>query len=91
MALLESAHDVVVYYVFWSLFYALAPMIWFYPLNELDITGYEAFAVVWLIPVVTAIAPLRWLLQTQWGLRFTKTGMAVGILSFHAVGERSID
>ena len=28
-------------------------MIWFYPLNELEISGYEAFAVLWFLPVLT--------------------------------------
>ena len=32
-------------YTFWSLFEALAPMIFFFPLFELEISGYEAFAV----------------------------------------------
>ena len=40
-------------YVFWSLFQGLAPMIWFYPLNELEISGYEAFAVLWFLPIIT--------------------------------------
>ena len=43
-------------YVFWSLFQGLAPMIWFYPLNELEISGYEAFAVLWFLPVIAGKA-----------------------------------
>ena len=46
-------------YVFWSLFQGLAPMIWFYPLNELEISGYEAFAVLWFLPVFTGKSQLH--------------------------------
>ena len=42
-------------YRFWTLFQALAPMIWFYPLNELEISGYEAFAVVIFSPLFLGI------------------------------------
>ncbi|OQV12525.1 PGAP2-interacting protein [Hypsibius exemplaris] len=84
MGPIEICHDVVAYYCFWSLFYGLAPMIWFYPLNDLDITGYEVFAVVWLIPVITAVGPLRRVMQTRWGLFVLEAVMLTGILSFNA-------
>jgi len=39
-------------YAFWTLVHGLGPMIWFYPLNELDITGYESFVVVAFSPIL---------------------------------------
>ena len=48
----ELITDAVIGYVFWSLLHALGPMIWFYPLNELDITGYEAFVLVCFSPTL---------------------------------------
>lgn len=49
---MEIILECIVGYTFWSLFHALGPMIWFYPLNELDITGYEIFVVVVFSPLV---------------------------------------
>ena len=45
-------YDTVLAYMFWSLMHALGPMIWFYPLNALDITGYEIFCVVCFSPCI---------------------------------------
>ncbi|ELT95898.1 hypothetical protein CAPTEDRAFT_227654 [Capitella teleta] len=52
-------------YVFWCLFQALAPLIWFYPLNELDITGYEAFALVLFSPVLLTLPTVRCMLTSR--------------------------
>ena len=87
MGLLETSHDVVSYYCFWTLFYGLAPMIWFYPLNELDITGYEVFAAVWLIPLITALSPVRRCVRSTVGIFVLEAGMLAGILSFQAVSR----
>jgi len=77
--------ECVVGYTFWSLFHALGPLIWFYPLNELDITGYEAF-------VVVVFSPVLWLLgrHSQRALKsqvcqvFCHLLMLVGVVSFQA-------
>ena len=53
-------------YLFWTLFQALAPMIWFYPLNELEISGYEAFAVMLFSPIFVGIPFVRTLLKHRW-------------------------
>ncbi|GAU90034.1 hypothetical protein RvY_02512 [Ramazzottius varieornatus] len=84
MWLLDTSHDIVSYYCFWSLFYGLGPMIWFYPLNELAITGYEVFVAVWLIPLITAVSPLRRCVQSTVGTVLTEGGMLAGIVSFQA-------
>lgn len=31
-------------------------MIWFYPLNDLEISGYEAYAALWFLQVITGNA-----------------------------------
>ena len=45
----------IIGYVYWSLVHGLGPMIWFYPLNELDITGYEVFVVACFSPMLFLI------------------------------------
>lgn len=45
---------------FWSLFHGLGPMVWYYPMNELEISGYEVFVLAWLSPIILVIPPLRY-------------------------------
>ena len=49
---LRLFYDVLIGSMFWNLLFALGPMVWFYPLNALDITGYEAFVLVCFSPIV---------------------------------------
>ena len=49
---LRLLFDTVIAFMFWNLLHALAPMIWFYPLNALDITGYEVFCLVCFSPCI---------------------------------------
>ena len=71
-------------YIFWSIFQALAPMIWFYPLNELEISGYEAFAAVWLSPILCGIPGILSLIRNRWCLGLLRL-ICVGCLaSFQA-------
>ena len=51
----ELFYYTVIGYIFWSLVHGLGPMIWFYPLNELDITGYETFVAACFSPVLFLI------------------------------------
>ena len=53
---LNLASETVLGVAYWSLFHGLGPMIWFYPLNELDITGYEAFVSVVYTPLFLILA-----------------------------------
>ncbi|XP_013421096.1 PGAP2-interacting protein isoform X1 [Lingula anatina] len=71
-------------YVFWSLFQGLGPMIWFYPLNELEISGYEVFCLLWLSPIVTCISPIFHLIQHPWVLGGLRLFMVGCIASFQA-------
>jgi len=49
---LRLFYDTLLAYMFWNLLHALGPMIWFYPLNALDITGYEIFCLVCFSPCI---------------------------------------
>ena len=53
-------------YIFWSLFQAIGPMIWFYPLNELEISGYESFVVALFSPALAGIPAVRRALNNRW-------------------------
>ncbi|CAH1777955.1 unnamed protein product [Owenia fusiformis] len=76
--------ETVLGYVFWSIFQGLGPMIWFYPLNELEISGYEAFAVLLLSPVLLGLGIIYRLLDNRIGLGILRLGVVVGLGSFQA-------
>jgi len=60
-------------YLFWTLFQALAPMIWFYPLNELEISGFEAFAICLFSPALVALPFVRHILSGWWTIAFLRS------------------
>jgi len=59
-------------YLFWTLFQALAPMIWFYPLNELEISGFEAFAVCLFSPALIGLPFAGHILTSRWTVAFLR-------------------
>lgn len=59
-------------------------MIWFYPLNELDFTGYEAFFGVLLIPIVCSWQLVLNAVRSQWGICILRLVTLVGVASFQA-------
>ncbi|CAC5360999.1 unnamed protein product [Mytilus coruscus] len=71
-------------YVFWSLFQGLGPMIWFYPLNELELSGYEIFAVTFFAPVLVGIPGVLKLLQNRWMLGILRMATVGSLASFQA-------
>eukprot|EP00058_Branchiostoma_floridae_P025642 XP_002611132.1 hypothetical protein BRAFLDRAFT_88469 [Branchiostoma floridae] len=60
--------ETVLGFIFWSLLHGFGPMIWFYPLNELEISGYEAFVLAAFTPVLAGVGAVFSALQTRWGL-----------------------
>ncbi|CAL1541206.1 unnamed protein product [Lymnaea stagnalis] len=76
--------DGVYGYIFWSIFQALGAMIWFYPLNELEISGYEAFAAVWFSPIICIIPKVHNFLQKKWVLIFLRLVTVGSVASFQA-------
>ena len=59
-------------------------MIWFYPLNELEISGYEAFAAVWLSPVLCGIPRFLSLIRNRWFLGLLRLACVGSLASFQA-------
>ena len=43
-------------------------MIWFYPLNDLEISGYETFVAVLFSPILLAMPILKDILKQPWAL-----------------------
>jgi len=69
-------------FVFWSLFQGLGPMIWFYPLNDLELSGYEAFAAVYWSPLILGIPTLLPFIQNRWILGVLRLLVVASLGSF---------
>ncbi|XP_078481655.1 PGAP2-interacting protein [Ciona intestinalis] len=81
----QLACECMIGYTYWSLVHGLGPMIWFYPLNELDITGYELFVVVAFSPMLFLFGEgVRNFLSKKSVVNFFLLLMLVGASSFHA-------
>ncbi|XP_074650238.1 PGAP2-interacting protein-like [Tubulanus polymorphus] len=76
--------ETILGFTFWSLFQGLGPMIWFYPLNELEISGYEAYAAFWFMPIITAFGFVFRLIQNRWFLGVLRLIVAASVASFQA-------
>ncbi|XP_022086464.1 PGAP2-interacting protein-like [Acanthaster planci] len=80
----ELLSESILGFIFWSVFHGLAPMVWFYPMNELQITGYEALGLIWLLPVVCTVGAIRNAVETRWGLFVLRLVCVLSIGSFQA-------
>eukprot|EP00118_Oscarella_pearsei_P012108 m.86124 g.86124 ORF g.86124 m.86124 type:complete len:758 (+) comp36491_c0_seq1:34-2307(+) len=76
------ASETALGFIWWSLFYALAPLVWFFPLNELDITGYEALIALLLSPVFLGVAFIRRLAFTARGLALLRLMAVLSLASY---------
>ena len=59
-------------------------MIWFFPLCQMEISGYEIAALVWISPILTLIGPLRRAVSTPFGLMVLRLLSIIGLASFQA-------
>jgi hypothetical protein len=59
-------------------------MIWFYPLNELEISGYETFVVTILSPILTCVGSIMEFCQSLHGIAVLRSLSMIGIASFQA-------
>ncbi|KAI0216360.1 PGAP2-interacting protein [Lamellibrachia satsuma] len=78
----ELYREAVLGYIFWSLFQAIGPMIWFYPLNELEISGYETFVVVLFSPALAGIPAVRRALNNRWVIAVLRLLTLASLASF---------
>uniref|UniRef100_T1JCG1 PGAP2-interacting protein n=1 Tax=Strigamia maritima TaxID=126957 RepID=T1JCG1_STRMM len=69
---------------FWSLFTGLFPMVWFYPLNQLDITGYEVLLGVLLVPIFCENDMILSAIKSRTGLGVLRVISLASVASFQA-------
>ncbi|KAI8387975.1 Frag1/DRAM/Sfk1 family-domain-containing protein [Radiomyces spectabilis] len=60
--------EIYLAFVFWSMLTSLALLIWYFPLWHMGISGYEAFLLITVAPMVLGIRPLRRLMAKYRGL-----------------------
>lgn len=84
ISLRHILREMVFGYVFWCLFQGLAPAIWFYPLNDLEISGYEIFALLWFTQIFTGIPLFLVFVQNQHVISILRVLCVVALLSFQA-------
>ncbi|XP_069780787.1 PGAP2-interacting protein-like isoform X3 [Narcine bancroftii] len=76
--------EVFLGYISLSLYYALSPMLWYFPLQVLEITGYEIFAAVFCSPLILKVASVWKLTNNKYTLAILRLITLVSIASYQA-------
>ena len=71
-------------FLWWSVFDALSPMLWFFPLCALEVSGYEPIILLWFSPLLALWAPIRRALATPSVLLVLRLLTLVGVASYQS-------
>ncbi|XP_055492389.1 PGAP2-interacting protein-like [Leucoraja erinacea] len=76
--------EVFLGYISISLYYGLPPMIWYFPLQVLEITGYEVFAAAYVTPLILNISAVWKLANNKYVLALLRLITLASIASYQA-------